>query len=127
MMTVDVSALVVSTCVTGIVGYFVKLLLDMLREYIESSKKWRKGMDEWRNEMDECTISILEAQCTQMRSDITHKVHRYMDDLGAASEEEKQSLRSEYELYCVICAKYGIKNHFVEQLVQQVMELPDRT
>ena len=46
MMTVDVSALNVSTIVTGIVGYFVKLLLDMLREYIESSKKWRKGMDE---------------------------------------------------------------------------------
>lgn len=118
-MNVDVSALIVSTAVTGIVGYLVKLLLDMLREYTESSKKWRKGIDE-------CIMSILEAQCTQMRSDITHKVHRYMDDLGAASEEEKQSLRSEYELYCVICAKYGIKNHFVEQLVQQVMELPDR-
>ena len=120
MMTVDVSALIASTVVTGIVGYFVKLLLDMLRDYIESSKKWRK-------EMDACIMSVLEAQCTQMRSDITHKVHRYMDDLGAASTEEKQSLRSEYELYCVICAKYGIQNHFVEQLVQQVMGLPDRT
>ena len=96
-MSVDFTTLAVSTCVTGAVGWLVKMLLDMLKGYIESSTKWRK-------DMDDCIMSILEAQCTQMRSDITHKVHRYMDDLGAASEEEKQSLRSEYDLYCVICA-----------------------
>lgn len=87
----------------------------------------RKERWEWRNKVDATIKAILEAQCTQMRSDITHKIHRYMDDLHCASTEEKQSLWAEYEVYSNICVEYGIENHFVEQLVKQVMDLPDRS
>ena len=89
--------------------------------------EWRKRIEDRFAEQDDTILAILESQCTQMRSDITHKVHRYMDDLHCASEEEKQSLQAEYDLYCKICRTYGIENHFVERMVQQVMELPGRT
>lgn len=89
--------------------------------------EWRKRIEREFSEQNGSIITILEAQCTQMRSDITHKVHRYMDDLQCASDEEKQSLQGEYDLYCSICRKYGIENHFVEHMVRQVMELPSRS
>lgn len=88
--------------------------------------EWRRSVDEQLAEQRETLSSVLESQCTQMRSDITHKIHRYMDDLHAASTEEKQSLYAEYEVYCEICERHGIVNHFVEHLISQVMELPDR-
>ena len=93
--------------------------LDRIENRIEAIEK---RLDEQESKMD----STLEAQCTQMRSDITHKIHRYVDDLHCASTEEKQSLWAEYEVYAAVCAKHGIKNHFVEQMVQQAMDLPDR-
>lgn len=89
--------------------------------------EWRKRIEQRLADQDDEIRAVLEAQCTQMRSDITHKIHRYMDDLHAASTEEKQSLWAEYEVYAEICAKHHIKNHFVEQMVQKVMNLPDRT
>ena len=88
--------------------------------------EWRQSVDARLDAQDAKIAAVLDAQCTQMRSDITHKIHRYMDDLHCASTEEKQSLYAEYEVYCGICSKFGIENHFVERLIQQVMELPDR-
>ena len=88
--------------------------------------EWRSRVEQRLDRQDETTKTILEAQCTQMRSDITHKIHRYMDDLHCASSEEKQSLWAEYEVYCEVCSEYKIENHFVEQMVRQVMDLPDR-
>lgn len=88
--------------------------------------EWRTRMEQRLDEQEETIRAILSAQCTQMRSDITHKIHRYVDDLGCASGEEKQSLYAEYEEYCNICTKYGITNHFVDQMMKQVMSLPDR-
>ena len=104
--------------------------MDKDKEATDAKRKaeaeWREDIDKRMNCQDTKIESVLEAQCTQMRSDITHKIHRYMDDLKCASTEEKDSLWAEYEVYCDICAKHGIKNHFVEQLVKQVMDLPDR-
>ena len=125
-LQVDIIALAVTSLVTGVVGWFVKVLTGKLDEYVNESKAWREGIERRMDKQDECVESILEAQCTQMRSDITHKIHRYMDDLGCASMEEKQSLYAEYEVYCDVCRKHGIKNHFVERLISQVMELPER-
>lgn len=89
--------------------------------------EWRESVDARLKEQDDVIKTILSAQCTQMRSDITHRIHRYVDDLGCASSEEKQSLYSEYEEYCEICRRYGITNHFVDQMMKQVMALPDRS
>lgn len=157
-MSVNVPPLVITTCVSGILGWLIKLLLDMLKDYIESSKQWRAKMDdrmtkqseemereraeteakraseaEWRIEVskriesqDTKIHAILEAQCTQMRSDLVHKAHRYIDDLGCASIEEKDAFNAEYDDYCEICEQYEIKNNFVATLAKQVMDLPDR-
>ena len=125
-MQVDVMTLVVTTTITGIVGWIVKMLTAKMDAYMAESARWRESVDKRMKEQDECIESVLEAQCTQMRSDITHKVHRYMDDLGCASLEEKQSLSAEYEVYCEIGKRHKITNHFVKQLIQQVMALPER-
>lgn len=88
--------------------------------------EWRKQVVERLDKQDERIDAVLQGQVTQMRSDVTHKIHRYMDDLGCASTEEKNSLNEEYRLYCLICEKYGIENDFVAELMSQVMKLPNR-
>lgn len=88
--------------------------------------KWRNSVDARLDKQDERIDAVLQGQVTQMRSDVTHKIHRYMDDLGCASTEEKNSLNEEYELYCLLCEKYGIDNDFVANMMEQVMALPSR-
>lgn len=87
---------------------------------------WRAEMIAQMQAQDNRIDTILQAQCTQMRSDAIHRAHRYIDDLGCASVEEKQSFYAEWEEYQRICEAYGITNNFVDGLVQQVMSLPDR-
>lgn len=97
------------------------------REREEADRKaWRKGVDERLKEQDGKIDAVMLGQTTQMRADITHKIHRYMDDLGCASTEEKNSLNAEYKVYCAICKEYGIENDFVAHMMEQVMELPSR-
>lgn len=88
--------------------------------------EWREKVVHRLDKQDERIDAVLQGQVTQMRSDVTHKIHRYMDDLGCASTEEKNSLDEEYKLYCLICEKYGIKNDFVANMMEQVMALPSR-
>lgn len=88
--------------------------------------KWRDCVIDRLDKQDTRIDAVLQAQVTQMRSDVTHKIHRYMDDLGCASTEEKNSLNEEYKLYCLICEKYGIENDFVANMMEQVMNLPSR-
>ena len=88
--------------------------------------KWRDDVEQRLDQQDEKIDAVLKGQCTQMRSDIVHKAHRYLDDLGMASIEEKQAFWVEYEDYQLICEEYGIENHFVDELAKKVMELPER-
>ena len=99
----------------------------------EATVAKRKAEDEWRRSVDERMAGqdtkidlLLSAQCSQIRSDIIHKCHRYLDDLGMASVEEKQSLHTEYEDYQRLCIESSVENHFVDQLVARVMALPER-
>ena len=120
------AAPIVSTALTA---YLTSLIARSEKKTDEKRAKeaeWRDAIEQRLDKQEEKLSAVLDAQCTQMRSDITHKIHRYMDDLHCASTEEKQSLFSEYEIYCGVCTKFGIENHFVERLIQQVMELPDR-
>lgn len=89
-------------------------------------KEWQESVDAKLKEQDKKIDAVMLGQTTQMRSDITHKIHRYMDDLGCASTEEKSSLNAEHEVYSDICEEYGIKNDFVAHMIEQVMELPGR-
>ena len=103
---------------------------DQARAETEAKRKaeaeWRDGITARLDDQDSRIETILKAQCTQMRSDAIHRAHRYIDDLGCASIEEKQSFYAEWEEYQRICDAYGITNNFVDELVQQVMSLPDR-
>ena len=88
--------------------------------------EWRERVDGRLDRQDEKIAAVLKGQTTQMRSDLVHRAHRYIDDLGCAGMEEKDAFWAEYEDYCEICRQHGIKNSFVDRLARQVMELPDR-
>ena len=88
--------------------------------------EWRGRVDGRLDRQDEKIAAVLKGQTTQMRSDLVHRAHRYIDDLGCAGMEEKDAFWAEYEDYCEICKQHGIKNSFVDRLARQVMELPDR-
>ena len=103
---------------------------DAARAETEAERReraeWRGRVEERLHGQDERLETVLNAQCTLMRTDLIHKAHRYIDDLGCAGTEEKQAFWAEYEEYQAICDANDIVNHFVDQLVQQVMELPNR-
>lgn len=88
--------------------------------------EWREHVVTRLDQQDERIDTILTAQCSQMRSDLIHRAHRYIDDLGCASTEEKQSFWTEYEDYMRICDANSIVNHFIDNLAKQVMALPNR-
>ena len=93
----------------------------------------RKAEAEWRDRVDKRLTDIegkqdrsIAAQAAQTRSDIVHKCHRYLDDLGRASTEEKQALKEEHEQYAQFCEDLDLENNFIDIMVQRVMELPER-
>lgn len=88
--------------------------------------EWRDCVVRRLETQDERIEAILKAQCSQTRSDIIHKCHRYLDDLGKASTEEKEALHAEHEEYAAMCEANDIVNHFVDGLVLRVMRLPER-
>jgi hypothetical protein len=100
----------------------------------KSTEEKRKAEAEWRDDVtkrldtqDRRIETILTAQCAQMRSDIIHKCHRYLDDLGKASTEEKRALDAEHQEYTSLCEQNDIVNNFVDGLVKRVMQLPERS
>lgn len=111
---VDVLTLVLTTCITGAVGWLVKAVLDQLKEYRAESKAWREGLDERVDAMNDSLICV-------MRGDLIHKAHRYVDDKGYASIEEKESWHEEWTQYQSICPRNG----FIDALAEQVMALPE--
>ena len=88
--------------------------------------EWREHVVTRLDQQDGRIDTSLTAQCSQMRSDIVHKCHRYLDDLGKASTEEKDALKAEHDEYSAVCAANEITNNFVDIMVQRVMELPER-
>lgn len=92
----------------------------------KAEKEWQESVIKRLDKHDELMDTILTAQCSQMRSDIIHKCHRYLDDLGCASIEEKDALKAEHDEYSAVCAANEITNNFVDMMVQRVMELPER-
>ena len=92
----------------------------------KAEAEWRDNMTKRLDQQDERIETILRAQCSQTRSDIIHKCHRYLDDLGRASTEEKAALHAEHQEYAEMCAANDIVNSFVDGLVKRVMALPER-
>lgn len=88
--------------------------------------EWRDSVERRLSEQDGKIDAVLRGQTTQMRSDLVHRAHRYIDDLHAASTDEKQAFWAEYEDYAAICEANGITNSFIDNIAKQVMELPNR-
>lgn len=89
-------------------------------------RDWRERVDMRLERQDKRLETVISTQCTLMRTDLIHKAHRYIDDLGCAGVEEKQAFWAEYEEYQAICEENDFVNHFVDHLSKQVMALPDR-
>lgn len=106
--------LIITTAITGAVGWIVKAALDQLRAYTSEGRAWRKKMSD---KVDTINGSLV---CV-MRGDLIHKAHRYVDDKGYASLEEKESWHEEWEQYQSICPRNG----FIDALAEQVMALPE--
>ena len=119
------STLIITWLTALINGWVSESKKDKERDETER-KAWRAGVDQKLKDQDGKIDAVLQAQCSQIRSDILHKAHRYIDDLGCASTEEKKSLWAEYEDYMSICDANNITNHFIDNLANQVMELPNR-
>jgi len=99
----------------------------------EAEAAWREDMERRMDEFEkmlskQCanTNLTLRSQISQMRSDIVHKTHRYVDDLGCASADEKNAYDGEYREYMELCEAAGIENNFIDTLHEQVMGLPGR-
>lgn len=92
----------------------------------DAEAAWRDSVEVRLSEQDGKIDAVLRGQTTQMRSDLVHRAHRYIDDLHAASTDEKQAFWAEYEDYVAICEANGITNSFIDNIAQQVMELPNR-
>lgn len=88
--------------------------------------EWRDGITARLDEIEGKVDRSIAQQAMWTRSDIVHKCHRYLDDLGKASTEEKQALHDEHVQYSQFCEDLGIDNNFIDNLVTRVMELPER-
>lgn len=119
------STLIITWLTALINGWVSESKKDKERDESERNA-WRAGVDQKLKDQDGKIDAVLQAQCSQIRSDILHKAHRYIDDLGCASTEEKKALWAEYEDYMSICDANNISNHFIDSLANQVMELPNR-
>ena len=124
---------IIVTAATASINAQVKHHELIAEERHSETEAKRKAEAEWQesvigrlDEQDRRLDTVLSLQCSQTRSDILHKCHRYLDDVGKASTEEKEALKAEHQDYADICKANGIENEFIDLLVQRVMELPER-
>ena len=121
---------------TVLTTYLVALISRADKRTEEKRSKeleWRDSVDvkleelaKGINDVDDKTRRSIAVQAAQIRSDIIHKCHRYLDDLGRASTEEKEALSDEHEQYARFCADLDVENNFIDALVERVMNLPER-
>lgn len=126
------SAIIV-TAATASINSHIKRRDQVADERHAETEAKRRAEAEWRDDvtrrLDDMEAKLnrsVAQQAVDIRSDIVHKCHRYLDDLGRASSEEKEVLNDAYEHYCAFCADLDIENDFIDQMVARVMELPER-
>ena len=105
--------LALPTIVTAAVGWLVKTLLDMLREYIDSSAQWRAKTD---GKLD----TIMGATQTTMRATLIHNYEKYAER-GWLTPEERAS-------WCDMHDKYSAMgfNGLIDSYRRKLDDLPDR-
>lgn len=92
----------------------------------QAEAKWRDSIEQKLNDIENKVNHNSRVQAAQLRSDIVHKCHRYLDDLGKAGTEEKEALHDEHEQYAQFCDNLDMPNNFIDNLVERVMALPER-
>ena len=97
----------------GILGG-VRALIKAFKDYSAESHAWRKDLTKKVGVINDSLVCV-------MRGDLIHKAHRYVDDKGYASIEEKDSWHEEWTQYQSICPRNG----FIDSLAAQVMALPE--
>lgn len=106
------------TIITGLISaailWGVRVLTKALKDYSAESKAWRSDLTKRIGIINESLVCV-------MRGDLIHKAHRYVDDKGYASIEEKESWHEEWTQYQSICPRNG----FIDALAAQVMALPE--
>ena len=87
--------------------------------------EWRDDIERKLDDQDGKIDAVLSAQCTQMRSDLIHRAHHHIGVTGCASMDETQSFYAEWQEYVRLCEAYGIQNSFIDNMVHQMMDLPE--
>lgn len=100
--------LIVQSFLTGMVGWFVKALLDSLASYRKESK-------EWRNSLDERIDGIGDATQATMRTTILHYCEKYITR-GWVTSEELSSLLDMHSKYKVIKKDNGFIDGYIERV-----------
>lgn len=119
-MQVDVLALVVSTSITGVVGWVVKSLLDSFKAYMADSASWRSKMDERIDAQREDMRAVKDATQTTMRTSLLHYAEKYLTR-GWVTPEERASIYDMHQKYSALNA-----NGYIDSYIERVMALPDR-
>ena len=113
VIQVDVIALILTTCITGVVGWLVKAVLDQLKDYRAESKEWRQGIG---LKVD----AITDATQTTMRTAILHYAEKYLTR-GWVTPEERASIYDMHKKYSALHA-----NGYIDGYMERVMSLPDK-
>lgn len=92
----------------------------------KAEAEWREGVTKRLDDIEDKLGRSISQQAAQIRSDIVHKCHRYLDDLGRSSTEEKEALADEHKQYSEFCDDLEMENNFIDELVARVMDLPER-
>lgn len=102
--------LLVSSILTGIVGWFVKTSLDQLKAYRVESR-------EWRSDLDSKIDTINDATQANMRTNILHYCEKYLSRKWVTSEE-LASLVDLHDKYTALNDHNGFINSYMDRVKQ---------
>ena len=119
-MQVDVMTLVVTTTITGIVGWLVRVLTAKLDGYMAESARWRDSVDEKLDAHGSDMDAIKDATQTTMRTTLLHYAEKYLTR-GWLTPEERASLYNMHQKYAALDA-----NGYIDSYIDRVMALPDK-
>ncbi len=107
--------LIISTVVTGAVGWAVKLVLDTVKEYREETRTWREQLDE---KLD----CLSDATKADMRVNIVYSCEKCLKR-GWITAEELSSILNLHDRYNDLVGH----NHFVSSYIDRIEILDVKT
>lgn len=111
-LQIDVLTLILTTCITGAVGWAIKAALDQMREYRSESREWRDSLD---TRID----ALTDATQTTMRTDLIHLYEKYVTR-GWITPEERAAWYDMHAKYSALNA-----NGLIDGYKTRLEGLPD--